>query len=118
MPMDEGYLPQTAEEYIRCFRQLASITNKSMDALEAGTIRSSREQTLQNLKRVAEAVETISSLRGDSGIFYDTRPGGLPDYQTEMYKTEDALRKRLIGLGYVYPDFMYEIRRYESDTAS
>jgi hypothetical protein len=96
--MDNLVPPQTAEEYIKLVRQLASITNKAMDYLE-----SSSSIQLSSLDRIAQNVETIACLRGDSGIYENTRPVGLIEFQKEMYAIEDQLRARLLGLGYQYP---------------
>lgn len=96
--MLEKYLPQTASEYIACFRSLAAMTNKHMNELKGQA-----PIEPENLKRLAEAVETISSLRGDCDIFTDSRPEGLTEFQKEMYSTEDTLRQQLLDLGYVYP---------------
>jgi len=96
--MDSLQPPKTAEEYITLVRQLAGITNKAMDYLE-----DHRPIALASLDRIAQNVETVASLRGDSGIYEKTRPEGLVEYQEEMYAIEDQLRARLISLGYKYP---------------
>lgn len=96
--MDNLKPPQTAGDYINLVRQLAAITNRAMDYLEAN-----RPIPLSSLDRIAQNVETIACLRGDSGIYQETRPDGLIDYQKEMYAIEDQLRSRLIDLGYEYP---------------
>lgn len=96
--MDNSVPPQTAEDYIKLVRQLAAITNKAMDYLE-----SSRPIQLASLDRIAHNVETIACLRGDSGIYRNTRPDGLTEYQKDMYAIEDQLRARLVKLGYIYP---------------
>jgi hypothetical protein len=57
----------------------------------------------KSLQRLAEAVETVACLRGDSGLFERGRPDNLSLYQKEMYQTEDMLRARLLQLGYSYP---------------
>lgn len=93
------YLPQNTEEYIRTFRQLAAITADAMDYFEKHRLEA---RDPKSLTRIALAVETISALRGDSGIFESSRPE-LQSFQKEMYATEDALRDRLVGLGYEYP---------------
>ena len=92
----------TANEYINCFRQLAAIINQAMDIAATYTW-DDEELKQRTLSRIAESVETIASLRGDSGIFHAARPEGLLDFQSEMYRTEDTLRARLLGLGYRYP---------------
>lgn len=92
-------LPKTADEYILCFRQLTAIIVKAMDHVEANP-----PVYLATLDRIAHNVETIACLRGDSGIYQDSRPPQLGElYQKEMYDTEYALRERLIAMGYVYP---------------
>ncbi|MEO8863130.1 MAG: hypothetical protein ABI354_02295 [Candidatus Saccharimonadales bacterium] len=97
------YLPGSPAAYIDCFRQLAAITNTALDYIENNAGRTSEQDKNKSLGRVAESVETISSLRGDSGVYYDSRPDGLIEYQKEMYAIEDYLRERLVGLGYKYP---------------
>ena len=79
-------------------RQLAAVTNKAMDYLE-----NNRPIPLSSLDNIAQNIETIACLRGDSNIYELTRPEGLVEYQKEMYAIEDALRSRLFGLGYKYP---------------
>ena len=96
--MDNVTPPYNVDEYIRLVRQLAAITDKAMDE-----IRSNDVIQLASLDRIAQNLETIACLRGDSGIYQSTRPEGLSEYQTEMYKIEDYLRARLVGLGYKYP---------------
>lgn len=96
--MDNLALPETAEDYIQLVRQLSAIASRAMDYIESnGPIQ------LTSLDRIAHNVETISSLRGDSGIYQETRPEGLVEYQKEMHVIEDQLRARLISLGYRYP---------------
>jgi hypothetical protein len=92
--------PQTTDEYMSVFRQVAGIVNAALDFIQS---QQGGELPGQGLHRAAEGVEFIASLRGDSGIFESTRPEGLSDFQSEMYATEDALRKRLLELGYKYP---------------
>lgn len=96
--MDKLSPPQTAEEYIVLVRQLAAITYDAIEYLE-----NNRPIALASLDRIAQNVETIACLRGDSGIYYGTRPEGISAYQGEMYAIEDGLRKRLLRLGYTYP---------------
>jgi len=96
--MDNLVPPKTAEEYIKLVRQLGAITNKAMDYLENNS-----SIQLSSLDRIAQNVETIACLRGDSGIYENTRPEGLVEFQKEMYAIEDQLRARLIKLGYKYP---------------
>jgi hypothetical protein len=95
--MDNLEPPKTAEDYIKIVRQLAAITNTAMDYLEKNS-----PIMLSSLDRIAQNVETVACLRGDSGIYQDTRPDGLAEYQKEMYAIEDLLRARLISLGYKY----------------
>ena len=90
--------PHDALGYINLVRQLAAVTNRAMDYLE-----SNRPIPLASLDNIAQNVETIAGLRGDSSIYELTRPEGLAEYQKEMHAIEDALRSRLIGLGYKYP---------------
>lgn len=97
--MDNLTPPQTAEDYILLVRQLAGITNQAMDYLEQ-----KRPIKASSLDRIAQNVETIASLRGDSGIYETTRPQNLSIYQNEMYAIENKLRDRLISLGYTYPE--------------
>lgn len=97
------YLPKSADEYINCFRSLAALTNAALDYVEKKTDWISDEDRVNSLARLAESVETISSLRGDHAAYYDARPDGLMEYQKEMYAIENQLRARLIGLGYTYP---------------
>lgn len=92
-------LPQTADEYILCFRKLAAITSEAMDYVEAN-----KPIHLASLDRIAQNVETLSCLRGDSGIYRSSRPQGLSNlYQTEMYETEYSLKERLKSIGYNFP---------------
>lgn len=98
----DNYLPQDAQSYIVCVRQLAALTNKAMNEFKNNTYTSEGERN-KSLHRLADAVETISCLRGDSGLFYAGRPKGLIEYQKEMYQIEGVLRTRLLSLGYVYP---------------
>lgn len=91
----EKYLPQTAEEYIDCFRSLAAMINSSMDMIEKMPV-ADREDRLNSL---AEAINTIGALRGDNDIFLASRPADLQSYQKEMYAIEDTLRARLAQLG-------------------
>ncbi len=92
----------TAEEYISVVRTLSSMIDASLDNMARKQFTSENEK-LKELARAAEVVETISSLRGDSGLFRDMRPDGLIEYQKEMYAIEDAVRAKLVGLGYKYP---------------
>jgi hypothetical protein len=97
------YLPRSAAEYIDCFHRLAALTNSALDYVENKIDWVSASDRNRSLTRVAESVETIASLRGDSGAFYDSRPEDLAKYQNEMYAIEDQLRARLLSLGYKYP---------------
>ncbi len=99
----DNYLPQTATEYIECFRLLAALTNKAMDNIDNKMDWVSDNDRDKMLSRLAEAVETLSLLRGDSSIFIELRPEGLDEYQKEMYSTEDTLRNHLLKLGFKYP---------------
>jgi len=99
----KNYLPNNATEYINAFRALAALTNSAMDYVENKTDYVSEEDRNKTLGRIAESVETISSLRGDNGAYYDARPDGLMEYQKEMYTIEDQLRARSVDLGYKYP---------------
>jgi hypothetical protein len=98
-----NYLPKNAEEYINSFRSLAALTSAALDYTQNKTDWVSDDDRKMTLGRLAESVETLSSLRGDHGAYYDARPEGLMEYQKEMYAIEDQLRARLIGLGYTYP---------------
>lgn len=93
--------PYNADEFIQCFRQLAIIIDQTMNVAATKAWISEKDKQ-KTLGRLAESVETIASLRGDS-IFYEVRPEGLSEFQSEMYKTEDALRSKLLNLGYKYP---------------
>jgi len=96
--MNNPLLLQTAQQYILLFRQLAAITDTAMDHIE-----NNPPTYLSSLDRVAQSVETIANLRGDSGAFEDSRPAGLVEFQHEMNDTENKLRNRLLSLGYTYP---------------
>lgn len=96
--MDNLVAPPTSEDYIKLVRQLAAIANRAMDYIEG-----SKPILLTSLDRIAQNVETISSLRGASRIYQNTRPEGLAEYQKEMYAIESQLRERLLDLGYKYP---------------
>ena len=89
---------QNLEDYIACFRQLAIITSRAMDSLEQ-----SPPIQLSALDRIAHNVETIACIRGDSGVYTRNEPPGTEIYRSEMYKTENDLRYRLLSLGYKYP---------------
>jgi len=97
--MSNPSLPATADEYMTCFRSLAAIADNAMDYLETR-----RPIHRESLDRIAQNVETLASLRGDSNIYETSRPQGLDAYQSEMYQLENALRDRLISLGYQYPE--------------
>jgi len=98
------YLPTSAAEYIDCFRKLAALTDSALNYVENKVDWVSERDKNKSLARIAESVETIASLRGDSGVFYSSRPEGLTEYQKEMYAIEDQLRARLLSLGYKYPN--------------
>ena len=95
------YLPKSAEDYINCVRSLAALLHKAMDETESTQFVSENDRT-RALQRLAEGVETVACLRGDSGVFSAGRPADLIEYQREMYQIEDDLRSRLLSLGYVY----------------
>lgn len=97
------YLPSSATDYIDCFRKLAALTDSAMDYAENKDDWVSEQDKSKTLARLAESVETLSSLRGDTHAYYDSRPEGLLEYQKEMYAIEDQLRARLVGLGYKHP---------------
>lgn len=97
------FLPNSAADYIDCFRKLAALTNSALDFAENKDKWVSEQDKEKTLARIAGSVETIASLRGDSGAYYDSRPQGLIEYQKEMYAIEDQLRSRLLSLGYKYP---------------
>ena len=99
----QNYLPSNAFDYIDCFRKLAALTNSALDYIENKVDWISVQDKNKSLARVAESVETIASLRGDTGAYDDARPEGLIAYQKEMYAVEDQLRDRLLTLGYKYP---------------
>jgi hypothetical protein len=96
----QGTIPTTAEEYINLVRVLGAMTDAGLKKILASPEDPDRASALE---RAAEAVETISSLRGDSDLFESIRPEGLVEYQKEMYAIEDALRAQLIQAGYSYP---------------
>lgn len=96
------YLPKDAESYITCVRMLAAIVNEAMDEAERMQFVSPMDRS-RSLQRLADGVETLACLRGDSGIFYSSRPHNVVEYQNEMYQIENILRTRLISLGYTYP---------------
>jgi hypothetical protein len=96
------YLPADAMDYVNCVRTLAALIYKAQDEVEKTEFVSDDEKS-RALQRLADSVETIACLRGDSGIFYSGRPTNLVEYQEEMYQIEDTLRSRLISLGYTYP---------------
>lgn len=97
-----GNLPETAEEYIVLVRTLGAMIDAAMDEFARKEFVSEEDRD-KALSRAAEAVETISSLRGDSGLFMNLRPEGLTAFQKEMYAIEDAARAKLVKLGYRYP---------------
>lgn len=92
------FVPKSSIEYMTTFRQLAEIINSAID-----NIQSQPQIQKSSLDRIAQNVETIACLRGDSGLYENTRPEGLVEFQKEMYLIEDYLRYRLLSLGYVYP---------------
>ncbi len=96
------YTPSTAEEYINIVRALGAIAETALNHFIPEEAVSDAERS-KSLARIAEMVEVISSLRGDSGIFDNTRPEGLIKYQKEMYTIEDNVRQQLIAKGYQYP---------------
>lgn len=100
--MAGGNVLQTAESYIGLVRTLGAMTDTALDGLQVHQFLSDNDKQ-KTLARAAEVVETISSLRGDSALFDSQRPDGLAEYQGEMYTIEDALRSKLLALGYVYP---------------
>ena len=71
--MSHEFLPKTAVEYITLVRQLGALIELGMDDVEANSV--SPEDRARSLQRVAEAVETVSVLRGDSRILDAGRPG-------------------------------------------
>jgi len=93
------YLPTDAESYINCVRMLAALIHKAMDEFEKTDFASVVDRS-RSLQRLAASVETVACLRGDSGIFYASRPHNLIRYQADMYYIEDMLRARLMALGY------------------
>lgn len=96
------YLPKDAEEYISSMRVLAAIIYEAMNETERTQFVSAADKA-KSLQRLADGVETIACLRGDSGIFYSARPHNLAEHQQEMYEIENTLRTRLVSLGYTYP---------------
>lgn len=98
----KNYLPKTSEEYIGLVRQLGAIASDAMDYVEAHADLSPEARQV-SLQRIADVVETIGALRGDTLIFENTRTEGLENFQKEMYRIEDATRYRLVGMGYQYP---------------
>lgn len=97
-----GDLPETTEEYIALVRTLGAMVDAAMDEFAHKEFVSDEDRD-KALSRAAEVVETISSLRGDSGLFLNLRPEGLITFQKEMYAIEDAARAKLVKLGYRYP---------------
>jgi hypothetical protein len=85
------YAPQTAEEYIQCFRALASLADKATTRYSEKKDWVSMEDRAKALSRLRELIEAVSLLRGDGGVLVSFRPQGLDQYQGEMYTTEDAL---------------------------
>lgn len=101
MSMLSEYAPRTATEYLTCFRQIAAMVERAMDHVEKHEY-GSPEERLRALNNLAEGVEILASLRGDSGLFGNTRPPGLEKFQIGMYKIENQLRQRLRGMGYTF----------------
>ena len=99
------FLPNSAVDYINCFRTLAALTDSALNYIERDNYRASENDRTRSLARVAESVETLASLRGDHAAYYDARPSGLTEYQKEMYAIENQLRDRLVSLGYEYPAY-------------
>lgn len=100
MDLDK-YLPASPEEYMHAFRATAALINKAMAAAEDTEFVSDTDKS-KSLQRIAEGVETIACLRGDSGLFDQGRPNNLIAYQKEMYHIENMLRARLLKFGYTY----------------
>lgn len=100
-------IPETAEQYINLVRMLGAMIEYSLAELQNKEF-VSEEDRFSTLARVAEVVETISSLRGDSSLFDNLRPSGLIEYQKEMYAIEDSARAKLVSLGYKYPGVNHE----------
>lgn len=99
----KNYLPKTSEEYMGLVRQLGAIASDAMDYVEAHPSVSAQDRAM-SLTRIADVVETIGALRGDTLIFENARAEGLESFQKEMYRIEDATRYRLVEkLGYRYP---------------
>ena len=96
--MEQNKNTLTAEQYIALFRGVAAIVDTALNHVATDNA----ADKLHLLDRVAEGVEFVASLRGDSGAFESTRPSGLSEYQQEMYATENQLRDKLIAQGYKY----------------
>lgn len=100
--VDKKFLPKTYDEYVDAFRVLAALADAALDHIEKSAFTSNDERA-KVLCRAAELVESVATIRGDSGLLYDIRPS-TPEksFQSEMYATEDYLRDRLVDLGYKY----------------
>lgn len=106
--VDKKYLPKTYDEYVDAFRVMAALADAALDHVEKISF-SSKEERAKVLCRAAELVESVATIRGDSGLLYDIRPATPEEsFQSEMYSTEDYLRDRLVRLGYKYIKMPWE----------
>ena len=94
--MNNPFPPQTPEEYIATFRNIATIADAALLQIEA-----SSPVYHSSLDSIVHFVETLAGMRGDTSIYDATRPN-MAEYQQVMYSIENALRNRLIALGYEY----------------
>ena len=86
---------KTAEEYIDLVGKYLWLVDSELQKLEANVKEHPEQINMESLPKLISMINVIGYLRGQDGAFLDSRPEGVGEYQTELYKNEDAFENRL-----------------------
>jgi len=86
---------KTADEYIDLVGKYSWLVNSELQKLEANVREHPEQINMESLPKLISMINVIGYLRGQDGAFLDSRPEGVSEYQSELYKNEDAFENRL-----------------------
>ncbi len=90
--------PATAEEYLRMVENFSWLVDKELKAAEDEISANPGPLQAQMLPKLVSLVNVTGYMRGQDGVFLNSRPFDVSSFQSELYKNEDSFEGRLYKL--------------------